>query len=63
MQKVDVYKNNIPKKHTTLENIFVKHYTDGIEYCKIADMYGVDPSAVRYYLIKHNVYKKLTRGQ
>ena len=55
------YKNNIPSKHTSLANIFVKHYTDGMEYCRIADMYNVDPSAVRYYLIKHNVYQKLTR--
>lgn len=50
------YINSVPKSHTKDETDFCTDYKNGMSYYEIAKKYSVDPSAVRYYLIKNGVY-------
>ena len=51
------YKNKQPSDHTELEEEFIELYKQGNTYYNIAKRFGVEPNAVRYYLIKNNLYK------
>lgn len=51
------YKNSIPQNHTNKENDFCEKYKQGMTYYTIAKEYGIEPNAVKYYLIKNNIYK------
>lgn len=46
------------KKHSYLKDEFIKLYKAGRTYYSIAKEYGIEPSAVRYYLIKEKVLNK-----
>lgn len=50
------YKNAQPKNHTDKEQIFCEMYLNGKGYYQIAKEFNVNPSAVRHYLIKNNIY-------
>lgn len=50
------YKNAIPQNHTDKEQEFCEKYKQGMTYYAIAKEYGVEPNAVKYYLIKNNLY-------
>lgn len=50
------YKNAQPKNHTDKEQIFCEMYLNGKSYYQIAKEFNVDPSVVRHYLIKNNIY-------
>lgn len=52
------YKNAIPKDHTTKEKIFCELYQQGQSYYSIAKQFNIEPNAVKYYLIKNNIYCK-----
>lgn len=54
--KIKKYKNAIPKNHTDNEQIFCELYTKGINYYQIAKQFDIEPNAVKYYLIKNNLY-------
>ncbi|MBQ8626407.1 MAG: hypothetical protein IJ419_09645 [Agathobacter sp.] len=46
-----------PTNHTDSEDAFCRLYLDGKSYYEIAKQFGVEPAAVRYYLIKRGIYK------
>lgn len=50
------YKNAIPKNHTSLEKEFCKLYLEGKTYYQIAQIYNIEPNAVKYYLQKNKIY-------
>lgn len=56
--EVQKYKNAIPKNHKDKEKIFCELYLSGMTYYAIAKQFGIEPNAVKYYLIKNNIYKK-----
>lgn len=51
------YKNKMPTNHTHLEKEFCKMYSEGNSYYAIAKEFNIEPNAVKYYLIKNNIYK------
>jgi DNA-binding CsgD family transcriptional regulator len=52
------YKNKQPQNHTFYEKEFCDLYKKGMTYYAIAKQFGIEPNAVKYYLIKNNLYKK-----
>lgn len=56
--KYKEYINKPPLNHKVHEKQFVELYSQGWTYYKIAKHFKIEPSAVRHYLIKHNIYKK-----
>lgn len=54
---VGEYKNSMPKDHRDKEQIFCEMYKSGMTYYKIAKQFDIEPNAVKYYLIKNNIYK------
>lgn len=52
------YKTIIPKSHKTHEKEFCELFQKGMTYYAIAKIYNMEPNAVKYYLIKNNLYKK-----
>ena len=55
--EVAEYVNAIPKNHTDKEKEFCEKYKNGITYYAIAKEYDIEPNAVKYYLVKNNLYK------
>lgn len=51
------YKNKIPTNHKDKEQIFCELYKKGQTYYQIAKTFNIEPNAVKYYLIKNNIYK------
>lgn len=56
--EVKKYVNKIPKNHKNKEQIFCELYLSGMTYYAIAKQFEIEPNAVKYYLIKNNIYKK-----
>ena len=52
------YKNSKPKNHSEKEKIFCEMYKSGMTYYAIAKHFKIEPNAVKYYLVKNNLYKK-----
>lgn len=50
------YKNAMPQNHTSNEEIFCEMYKNGKSYYQIAKEFGIEANAVKYYLIKNNIY-------
>lgn len=50
------YKNKKPKNHTEKEQLFIELFKKGMTYYAIAKQFGIEPNAVKYYLIKNNLY-------
>lgn len=55
--QITIYKNIVPKNHTKKEEIFCQLYKEGQTYYQIAKKFNIEPNAVKYYLIKNNLYK------
>lgn len=55
--QVTPYKNKMPQNHTDKEQIFCELYNQGETYYQIAKRFNIEPNAVKYYLIKNNIYK------
>ena len=55
------YVNKKPVSHTTLEKSFCQAYLGGKTYYQIAKDFSVEPAAVKYYLIKNNIYNPIPR--
>ena len=51
------YINKKPYNHTSLEKEFCEDYLKGDTYYQIAKRYSVEPTVVKYYLVKNNLYK------
>ena len=51
------YINKKPSNHTSLEKEFCEAYLKGETYYQIAKRYSIEPAAVKYYLVKNNLYK------
>ena len=51
------YKTSIPQSHRNNEQLFCDMYLKGISYYQIAKQFNVEPSVVRYYLVKNRIYK------
>lgn len=54
---ITAYKNAIPQNHADKEQEFCEKYKNGMTYYAIAKEYGIEPNAVKYYLIKNNIYE------
>ncbi len=55
--KYKEYKNKPPRNHKDKEKDFIKLYKNGHTYYSIAKKYNIEPNAVKYYLVKNNIYK------
>ena len=55
------YENNEVKNHKNLVPEFIKLYKEGFTYYAIAKKYNIEPNAVKYYLIKNNLYRSIAR--
>lgn len=51
------YKNKPANDHTGLENEFIELFKQGLSYYGIAKIYNIEPSAVKYYLVKNKLYE------
>lgn len=51
------YKNRMPKNHQSKEKEFCEMYLSGMTYYAIAKSFGIEPNAVKHYLIKNGLYK------
>lgn len=51
------YTNAIPEKHIDKEKEFCEKYKNDMTYYAIAKEYNIEPNAVKYYLIKNNLYQ------
>lgn len=63
--RISEYKNKMPKNHQSKEREFCEMYLSGMTYYAIAKNFGIEPNAVKYYLIKNGLYKlnKKVEGQ
>lgn len=61
--EVREYKNAIPKKHNDKEQIFCQLYLEGQTYYQIAKHFNIEPNAVKYYLVKNNIYKSTNNSK
>lgn len=50
------YKNKPPTNHTCKEKEFCDLFKRGMTYYSIAKKFGIEPNAVKYYLIKNGLY-------
>lgn len=47
----------MPKNHQSKEKEFCEMYLSGMTYYAIAKSFGIEPNAVKHYLIKNGLYK------
>ena len=55
--RISEYKNKMPKNHQSKEKEFCEMYLSGMTYYAIAKSFGIEPNAVKHYLIKNGLYK------
>ena len=55
--RISEYKNKVPKNHQSKEKEFCEMYLSGMTYYAIAKSFGIEPNAVKHYLIKNGLYK------
>lgn len=55
------YKNKIAQNHKRNEKTFCKMFLEGKSYYSIAKHFNIEPSVVRYYLLKNNIYNPLVK--